>query len=44
MWICKQAQSEPSLTEKCNGIQAVGEESADSQLIARHGRLDGRVR
>lgn len=30
MWTSKQAQTEPSLTEKCNGIQSVGEESADS--------------
>lgn len=40
MGICNQAQTEPSLTENCNGIQSVGEESVDSQLIARHGRQD----
>lgn len=40
MGICTRAQTEPSLTENCDGIQSAGEESADSPLIARHGRQD----
>lgn len=38
MWIFKLVQTEQDFTEKC--IQSVGEESVDSQLIARHGSLD----
>lgn len=38
MWIYKQVQTGQDFTEKC--LQSAGEESADSQLIARHGSLD----